>query len=309
MIEIIMLIFHSIFTKSFIVASFIIVGTIFIFYLLDKDSDRSILHKLEMNGMMLRNLDMEQTEDMCLTAVKQNGMALQFVKDKTLRVNLAAVEQNGLAIQFIPYKDRAKHVMFSAIRNNPKALLLMEYMSYDLCIDAIKMDYTMMQYIDNPSPKLIEEAIKIEPGVVNYIKNDNTFDISDDANKNVVDLEQLEQDGLLLKNVPKNKQTEEMCITAINQNPNAYYYVRIRTPTVLLTAVKKNPWLIEEMSRSEQTEEMCLEAVSRAGATLMHIYDSIKNDKICITAVKQLHFAMFYVPPRCIQAVRNSHKN
>jgi hypothetical protein len=37
----------------------------------------------------------------CIQAVKQNGMALEFVKNKTHEICLEAVRQNGYALQFI----------------------------------------------------------------------------------------------------------------------------------------------------------------------------------------------------------------
>lgn len=43
-----------------------------------------------------------ETERICLAAVRQNGLALQFVKHKTLKICEAAVEQNGWALRYVP---------------------------------------------------------------------------------------------------------------------------------------------------------------------------------------------------------------
>jgi len=38
---------------------------------------------------------------MCLAAVRQNGLALQYVKEQIEEICLAAVKQNGLALQYV----------------------------------------------------------------------------------------------------------------------------------------------------------------------------------------------------------------
>ena len=45
----------------------------------------------------------EQTPELCLAAVQQNGLALQFVKfkEQTPELCLAAVKQYRLALQFV----------------------------------------------------------------------------------------------------------------------------------------------------------------------------------------------------------------
>ena len=43
----------------------------------------------------------EQTKEICLEAVKQNGLALEFVKEQTKEICLEAVKQDGLALEFV----------------------------------------------------------------------------------------------------------------------------------------------------------------------------------------------------------------
>jgi hypothetical protein len=46
----------------------------------------------------------EQTEAVCLEAVKQNGYALRYVKEQTEAVCLEAVKQNGYALSYVDVK-------------------------------------------------------------------------------------------------------------------------------------------------------------------------------------------------------------
>jgi len=52
--------------------------------------------------------------DFCLNAVKQNGHAIQFIKNPSEEVQLVAVNQNGNAIQYI--KDPSKEVQLATRR-------------------------------------------------------------------------------------------------------------------------------------------------------------------------------------------------
>ena len=47
----------------------------------------------------------EQTEAVCLEAVKRNGDALRYVKEQTEAVCLEAVKRNGYALQYVAVID------------------------------------------------------------------------------------------------------------------------------------------------------------------------------------------------------------
>jgi hypothetical protein len=62
------------------------------------------LEAVRQDGIALQYIkENQQTEELCLEAVKQNGLALQYVGNelKSFRICLAAVKQNGLAIQYV----------------------------------------------------------------------------------------------------------------------------------------------------------------------------------------------------------------
>ncbi len=43
----------------------------------------------------------EQTPEICLAAVQQNGEVLEFVREQTIEICMAAVQQNPNAIKYI----------------------------------------------------------------------------------------------------------------------------------------------------------------------------------------------------------------
>jgi hypothetical protein len=62
----------------------------------------------------------EQTPELCLEAVMQNGSALKLVKEQTPEVCLAAVQQDGLALRFV--KEQTPELCMAAVRQNKNAL-------------------------------------------------------------------------------------------------------------------------------------------------------------------------------------------
>ena len=59
------------------------------------------LAKVEYDGRLLKNV-INQTENLCLVAVRQNGrFALQYVKHQTEKICKVALRQNGNALQFV----------------------------------------------------------------------------------------------------------------------------------------------------------------------------------------------------------------
>lgn len=82
-----------------------------------------ILHLLTRFGLALEFIT-EQTEEMCLIAVKSNGWALQYVEKQTDKICLAAVKQNGCALKFVIKQ------------------------TYDICIAAVTQTGYASQYVD-----------------------------------------------------------------------------------------------------------------------------------------------------------------
>ena len=56
-------------------------------------------------------------ESYCLTAVKQNGYALQYVVKQTKKICLAAVEQNGYALRYV--KKQTPVIVEQALLTTP----------------------------------------------------------------------------------------------------------------------------------------------------------------------------------------------
>jgi hypothetical protein len=81
-------------------------------------TDELCIEAVKNNGMALQFVK-NQTQEICLLAVKENGMALQFVKKQTHEICLLAVKQNGMSLQFI--KDKEYKLLFITTNINIKS--------------------------------------------------------------------------------------------------------------------------------------------------------------------------------------------
>jgi hypothetical protein len=97
------------------------------------------------------------SEAVQLAAVKQNGHAIQYIKptddDSWLRVQLAAVQQNGYAIQYIKPTDDDSwlRVQLAAVQQNGDAIEYIENPSEPVQLAAVKQNGYAIEYIKNPS--------------------------------------------------------------------------------------------------------------------------------------------------------------
>ena len=69
--------------------------------------------------MLIKDID-NQYKEVCLEAVKQNGEALEYVKEQTPEICIAAVKQNGDALQYV--KEQTKEICLEAVKQNGYAI-------------------------------------------------------------------------------------------------------------------------------------------------------------------------------------------
>src|SRR5574344_1958171 len=91
----------------------------------------------------------------CLEAVKQNGYALEYVKEQTPEICLEAVKQNGYALQYV--KEQTQ----------------------ELCLEAVKEDGLALRWVKNQTPLIIHYVKKYNITVDNSHKKKNLITISD----------------------------------------------------------------------------------------------------------------------------------
>jgi hypothetical protein len=180
--------------------------------------------KLQIKNPIMKLKLVEQTPELCLEAVKQDGMALQSVKKQTPKLCLEAIKKNGRALRFV--KEQTPELCLAAIKKNGRALRFVKEQTPELCFEAVKQNGMALEFVKEQTPELCLEAIN-QAGWALYFVKEKTPELC---------LEAVKQDGIALQFV--KEQTPELCLEAVKQNRKAYMYVT-NTRTLSLSSKAK----------------------------------------------------------------------
>jgi hypothetical protein len=103
-------------------------------------SDKIILSNIQRLDCMLSD------PVICMEAVKQDGLALQFVKEQTDLICMEAVKQDCLALQFV--KEQTDLICMEAVKQDGLALQFVKKQTKDICIQAIKNKRMVLKYVN-----------------------------------------------------------------------------------------------------------------------------------------------------------------
>ena len=284
------------------------------------------LEMVQNDGKALQYVPSEyQTEELCMTAVKQNGWTLEYVKKQTPEICLEAIKENPFALEYVENQTeemcklavsldrvslqciRSENIKNEIIKNDETylnylekvqknrmtlRLVWSEYRTPELCMEAVKRDGRALEYVENQTPEICLAAIKEYSFALKWVKN-QTPEIC---------LAAVKQNGNALKYV-KNR-TPELCMEAVKRNGHALAYVKKQTPETCLEAVKRDGLALEYVEN--QTPELCMEAVKQNGLALEYVKDQTKE--LCLEAIKQNPSALLFVkeqtPEICMEAVK-----
>jgi hypothetical protein len=144
----------------------------------------------------------KQTSEICMIAVKYDGSALEFVKNKTYDICMAAVQQNAMALCFVPYES----------------FNISSY--YEICMEAVQQHGLALQYVHYQTYDKTNSNVSYE---LIYTK---------------ICMIAVKQAGLALRHV--KHQTIEICMAAVQQKGLALRYVTNQTREICEAAIKSN---------------------------------------------------------------------
>jgi len=186
-------------------------------YLYVTQCDRSWCHTHTMHKTRCCLAHVETpTHLLCLTAVQQEGCALQFVPEplRTEALCLAAVQQDGYALVYVPEPLRTEAVYLAAVQQDGLALQCVPKPLWTeaVCLATVQQNGLALQYVPEP---LRTEALCLTA---------------------------VQQNGYALRYVPEPLRTEALFLTAVQQNGDALRYVPepLRTEALCLAAVQQD---------------------------------------------------------------------
>jgi hypothetical protein len=173
----------------------------------------------------------QQTEHLCLEAIKKKPDVFRFVKNKTLNICkealksdgylieyidinnrtfdlcMIAVKQRGLSLKYVPHskmsKEEYKKICMEAIKNDPYSLSYVVDQTEDICMEAIKNDISTLRFVyQTQRKKIYDEVIERNPYALIYMED----------------------------------QTEELCMKAVQKDQNMLKYVKNKTESIIKLA-------------------------------------------------------------------------
>ena len=93
----------------------------------------------------------QQTEDICLTAVQEDGRALRYVRQQTEDICVAAVRQCPGAITKV--QKQTPKICLTAVQQDPWMLQYVEHQTEEICTAAARRDPRALQYVRDPELK------------------------------------------------------------------------------------------------------------------------------------------------------------
>jgi hypothetical protein len=209
----------------------------------EDDGIEITIEDLKSNGLLLKEI-INQTEEQCLAAVKNNANALIYSKHTTEPILLAAVKQKGSMLRYI--KDPNNKICIAALNQDPNILEYIKHQTEEMILIAVKKSAFATILIKKPSPDIYKKIINVNLDSHQYMDDkyvDHEF-------MNQIWIKLLNNNGLLLEKCIKK--TVMLCEYAIKQNPHAVKFIDLSIVNaqndymyLLELAIKNNPHTIQ----------------------------------------------------------------
>ena len=295
------------------------------------------------DGLFLQQIPkMERSYDICLAAVQQNGLALEFVPandygrvigSRLMNLVAEAIRQNPRAIQFIP-PFITDHEITHFVLTHPAALEFLpeRFRTHAFYLSIVFSQSTFIQYIppEFQTDKLCLLAIKRSLHVATVFEHmhnksedrcvflvQNWWTILSVMSRELqtprVCRAALDASGgQAIHCIKEQGQNPRACMAAIELgNATAFSLIRDKTPELCMAAVQFDADSLQFVPPEVMTEDMCLMAVKQRGYTLRWVPPALKTPRVIKVAFKQSGLAIRGIPPaeqttaRCLRAVFN----
>nr|QBK87597.1 MAG: protein of unknown function DUF4116 [Marseillevirus LCMAC201] len=139
------------------------------FYLDDHFSNEEVFEIIQQygGGEVLKYVK-EQTEEICLAAVKVNGLALKYVKVQTEEICLAAVQEYGRALESV--KEQTSEICLAAVQRYGWALEFVKVQTPEICLAAVQQHRRALQYVKEQTPEICMAAVQQNGGALCHVK-------------------------------------------------------------------------------------------------------------------------------------------
>jgi len=209
-----------------------------------------------------------KNESIKIKAIKDNSHVFEHIKKPTRKMLEVAIKKRPHDIRFVINPPLWLRVI--AVKENPRVIHLIKQNKM-LCELAIKLRPMVISSIINPTQKMLEYVLG---RMVDGFSSDKSIQFVLRNIKNVNNntyIKLLKTNGMYLNYI--KKQTEEMCVVAINHSIHAINCVNEKTENILKLMLSKDGLYLDYIDN--QTIEMCEIAVKQNKNAIKYVDTSI----------------------------------
>ena len=123
---------------------------------MNKKLEQKIIEQVKRDPDYLKDIE-EQTEAICLAAVKAAGWAVKHVNNQTEEICLAAVKEDGNALRYV--KNQTEKICLATVKDFGNALEYVNNQTEAICLEAVKENVLALNYVKNKTNKIYKEAL------------------------------------------------------------------------------------------------------------------------------------------------------
>lgn len=282
-----------------------------------------------------------QTEELCILAVRQNALALEHVNNKTKEVCEEAVMKDPKAIQFVPKCEYYKELVELA-ETFSKNTSSVSWSNGGNKMRQFKDINEIKNFINNASIIEVASFLDEYPEYMKYVDGTRRKDIimimiftSPVIIGNRFTQSDLSDPDIALAmvcNYPYSirdvRQTEELCLSAVRKDGMTLEFIRAKTRSVCLEAIVQCPWAlkfvptdaefyselaelavkidgdtIKLVDKKWQTEEMCRHAIFHNPRNIEYVYVESVIEEYVSTLIRENPELIWMFPDQCVSAV------
>lgn len=172
---------------------------------------------IKKDGYSIKDLHPDEvTLELAELAIDSYHYCLQHIPKhiQTREICLKCIKKSGTSLEFVREDLQDEELCFEAVSNTPYAIKYVKNQTEKICMHAIKNGYGIFEYIKNPTYEMRIAAVTKESMNIKYIENPTREEIKI----------ALKGSKYVLNNIPENKQSLELCLTAIDFEEESYIY-------------------------------------------------------------------------------------
>ena len=124
-----------------------------------EQTEKMCIGAVKQNGLALKYVD-NQTDEICMLAVKQDCKAIKYVKNQTQEICDAAIQQDYDILRYAQEQFQTENMCILAVQNNGHALKYVKKQTEEICLLAVNQNKYTLTHVDERFKSICEAAIR-----------------------------------------------------------------------------------------------------------------------------------------------------